>query len=198
MKKRALLLLLVVTLMVPLTAHSISAKDELFSVKGVGILKCEDYLKIRKSKSVVNFKIIGWIGGFITATNRYMPDTYDISSWYKVDSLAKILDNHCTQRPESPVVSAVMAIVQLLHSQRVQAFSPGREAKVGDKTIRIYEEIIKRVQKKLVEKGFYKGKIDGAFGPGTQKAIAAFQTKIRFVADGLPTQMTLFRLFEEK
>ena len=49
---------------------------------------------------------------------------------------------------------------------------------------------VKEVQRRLKEKGFYKGSVDGVFGPGTREAVIAFQKKNGLKADGIVGKAT--------
>lgn len=46
-------------------------------------------------------------------------------------------------------------------------------------------ELVKQVQTKLKNWGYYKGSIDGIFGSGTESAVKAFQRKNGLTADGI-------------
>jgi peptidoglycan hydrolase-like protein with peptidoglycan-binding domain len=52
------------------------------------------------------------------------------------------------------------------------------------------DENIARIQKILLSVGCYSGKIDGVYGPLTQKAVICFQTKVHLVADGIIGKLT--------
>lgn len=50
------------------------------------------------------------------------------------------------------------------------------------------------MQQRLTEFGLYKGSIEGSFGPGTKKAIEAFQTQQQIPVTGIPDRQMLLRL----
>ena len=49
---------------------------------------------------------------------------------------------------------------------------------------------VKEMQRKLKLWGYYNGTVDGVFGPGTKKAVVAFQKKNGLTADGVVGQAT--------
>lgn len=55
-------------------------------------------------------------------------------------------------------------------------------------------EIVKQIQTKLKEQGFYTGDIDGIFGSGTEKSVKAYQTSRGLTADGKVGTKTLSEL----
>jgi peptidoglycan hydrolase-like protein with peptidoglycan-binding domain len=60
--------------------------------------------------------------------------------------------------------------------------------------IRLTNKDVTAIQGKLAEKGFYKGKPDGQFGPGTQDAVRDYQSSENLEANGYPTTATLEHL----
>ena len=67
-------------------------------------------------------------------------------------------------------------------------------AAVGERTIRIYRETLRRVQVLIEKGGHYQGEIDGLFGPNTQRALESYQKQVGLTVSGLPDQATLFKL----
>lgn len=57
-------------------------------------------------------------------------------------------------------------------------------------------EEVRKLQSDLASLGYYAGKIDGVFGPGTESAILAFQRDNKLAADGKAGPVTLGRLTE--
>ncbi|MBR2924643.1 MAG: peptidoglycan-binding protein [Clostridia bacterium] len=55
---------------------------------------------------------------------------------------------------------------------------------------------VRKMQTVLRQKGFYKGRVDGKFGPATRKAVIAFQKSVSITADGKPGNRTLTALYE--
>lgn len=54
---------------------------------------------------------------------------------------------------------------------------------------------VRKMQTALRQKGFYKGRVDGKFGPATKKAVIAFQKSVSITADGKPGNKTLTALY---
>lgn len=59
------------------------------------------------------------------------------------------------------------------------------------------ESAIADAQQYLKQAGFYKGEIDGLFGPGTEAAVIAFQQKNNLIDDGIIGQRTWRRLMRQ-
>jgi peptidoglycan hydrolase-like protein with peptidoglycan-binding domain len=86
-------------------------------------------------------------------------------------------------------------MIGALHPTRLRSSSKRVEAKAGDKTVVIYEAILRRAQQMLSERGYYKGASDSKFGPAMEKAIRKFQKDKKIGVTGLPDQRTLLLLF---
>ena len=54
---------------------------------------------------------------------------------------------------------------------------------------------VRRMQMKLKDKGYYRGTVDGKFGPATRKAVVKFQTAVGLTPDGKPGDKTLTALY---
>lgn len=58
-------------------------------------------------------------------------------------------------------------------------------------------EDVEKLQARLIELGYLKGKADGYFGPKTEDAVKRFQEKNGLKADGFAGPMTLDMLYED-
>ena len=59
-------------------------------------------------------------------------------------------------------------------------------------------EKVTQLQERLKTLGYYDGEVDGRFGPGTQEAVIAFQSKNGLDADGYAGEKTLTVLYSEE
>ena len=59
---------------------------------------------------------------------------------------------------------------------------------------RLTNQDVTAIQKILHEKGFYKSRVDGQFGPGTQESMRDYQSSEGLEANGYPTAETLDKL----
>jgi len=57
---------------------------------------------------------------------------------------------------------------------------------------------VRKMQDKLKTKGYYRGAVDGKFGPATKAAVIKFQKAVGITADGKPGNVTLTALYEGK
>ena len=73
-------------------------------------------------------------------------------------------------------------IRDLLIPNRIKAQEDRTRIGDGQDAMALYRESIRDMQQRLVDLGFLKGGVDGAYGPGTSAAVGAFQK-----AAGLPS-----------
>lgn len=59
-------------------------------------------------------------------------------------------------------------------------------------------DAVRKMQATLRSKGYYKGAVDGKFGPATKSAVIKFQNAVGISADGRPGNKTLTALYEGK
>ena len=165
-----------------------------FAIKGLGLANCGRFVEARNSQSREYFQFGGWINGYLSATNRYEKQTFDIAPWQHTGLLAGWLMRFCQDNPEVPFVRAMAIMVNTLGKERLTMRSDLVEAHAEDAAINIYETILQRVQERLSELGRYKGAPSGKFDSQTQSAIRGFQRASGLQPTGLPDQSTLAKL----
>ncbi len=174
-------------------AHAASARGE-FGVKGLGADSCAAFVEASRQKapSVAEFR--GWVEGYITAVNRYRPDTFDVAPWQSAGLLLSLIHAHCQQNPDHRLFDVVHQLQVLLAEDRLVARSEIAEPSNGKDKVRIYTEVLKRAQQALIDRGLLDGTADGVFGPKTKAAFEALQKQVGLPVTGLPDQETLFEL----
>lgn len=185
-------------LLVLLAAHTAGAgaadDSGQFALKGAGLLPCEVYAAERDKRSTTYYLIGGWVEGYVSGYNRFAADTYDITSYESLELLLNIMQQHCQKRPKDRLYPLVNSILADLHAKRIKSQVDSVEIKLGKRKTYLYRETIRRMQGELADRKLYQGSIDGRFSAETSKALAAFQTDIKFTATGFPDQATLWRL----
>ena len=176
-------------------SHAAEPTEKSFAVEGAGTLNCSAFLTAREDKSSAEYqRVIGFMEGYLSAANRYEPNTFDLTPWHNAAAFDIILNTHCKDHTEDTLVSVVQRMVTGLRPIRVAQFSPMVE--VGDDKNRtiIYETILKRSQAALKSRGLYNGDETGRFSPEMRDALIAFQTKSSLTATGVPDPATLWTL----
>jgi hypothetical protein len=175
--------------------HSVAAdKEGRFAVKGAGISNCERFLEEREKGGAVFYAYGGWLEGYLTAANQYLPQTYDMMPWETTNLLAGLLAQHCKDNPKKPFIRAVRAMLKAVRDDRLTDSSVLVMAQADGKGVRVYREVLRRIQARLKALGLYSDDIDGTYNPRTRRAIAAFQKEQGLEVTRLPDQNTLLKL----
>lgn len=201
MAPRIVSILLGITLVCSLSPvrYSVGASESgQFAVKGVGHDQCSDYLKARSSGTSRYERYGHYIAGYLTATNRLLTDTVDITSWESIDVVAAYVANVCKFKPDVRIAQAIEAVLARLRPHRIAKDTELVDVSSGGPSIRVYASVIIRAKRALIEQELYEGPIDASFGESTANALREFQERNRIPATGLPDQRTLYLLFRRK
>lgn len=190
-------LILVALFAAALSATSVAAQptENSFAVEGAGRLDCSAFNAARGNKSSAEYqRMIGFVEGYLSAANRYEPNTFDLTPWHNAAAFDIILKSHCAENKQDTLVSVVQRMVTGLRPFRIAQFSPMVE--VGDDRHRtfVYEAILRRSQAALRVRGLYKGDENGKFTPETRNALVMFQRQSSLEATGVPDPATLWTL----
>lgn len=166
-----------------------------FAVEGSGRLDCATFMAARADKGSGEYqRLIGFVEGYLSAANRYEPNTFDLSPWHNAAAFDLILDKHCSEHPEDIIVSVVQKMVGAFRPVRVAEFSPLIEVGAGENRAFVYQTILKRTQAALSARGLYRGAEDGVFSSQMRDALIAFQRSAKLYETGVPDPATLWTL----
>lgn len=180
----------------PLASGAHAATDDLqFAAKGIGASTCERFLEVKANDRALYYMYLGWIDGYITASNKYIEDTFDLATWQSTELFATAIETQCKNKPDLQVAAIVDSLTGQLVPGRLTEPSEVVSGEVGDTQFRIYAEVLRRMQRTLANEGFYEGTPDGAYGPATRLAVERFQQEKGIPVTGLPDNLTMFHLF---
>lgn len=166
-----------------------------FAVEGSGRLNCAEFTRVASDKGSAEYqRMIGFTEGYLTAANRYEPNTFDLTPWHNAAAFSLILENHCKANPEDMLVGVVQRMVTGFRPIRVAEFSELLEVGTGENRAYIYETVLRRAQAALQVRGFYAGPEDGRYTPELRQAFVDFQTKAELTPTGVPDPATLWNL----
>lgn len=178
----------------PLHAQTSNAEKQ-FAVEGAGRLDCTAFTKARTDKGSAEYqRFIGFVEGYLSAANRYEPNTFDLSPWHNAAAFDLILEKHCSQNPADVMVVVVQKMVRALRPMRVAEFSPLVEVSAGENRAFVYEAILRRAQAALTARGLFSGAEDGKYSAQMREALLAFQRRSDLYQTGVPDPATLWTL----
>ncbi len=177
-------------------AMSVSAadKDGTFMVKGAGTSQCQDFVTAFEERGAEFISYGGWIEGYLSAMNRYEDGIYDLVAWQSTELLMAALVRFCRENPEIGFHDALNRLTVTLRENAITAKSDIVVAEHGEYATVLYEETVRRIQKRLTERGLYDADITGVYDDATRDALTRFQEEKGIEPSGLPDQVTLARL----
>ena len=114
-----LIKVLVVGLLVMPTGSYGMDSNNRYVTRGIGGRSCEEYNQTWENLSSRS-RFWNWVSGYVTAYNRWTPNTYDIMGKRDIDSLRGWLDNYCKENPHKSFDDAVGALMSELHPKRLK------------------------------------------------------------------------------
>lgn len=195
LKVAAILLSVVVGigLLAPQPARSETA-DHQFAVEAAGRTSCADYVAARSDNPRQAARYIGFIEGYLTAANRYEPNTFDLTPWHSPEAFALILDQHCKKAPGDGLAMVAQRLVVSMMPHRLAKESPLVEVREGENRAIVYERILWRAQGELARRGLYRAQPDGKDSPEFRAALTHFQRLAKLNESGVPDVATLWVL----
>jgi hypothetical protein len=179
------------------TVAQAADSKERFQAYGLGRLTCKRFVDACDAKKE-DCQVVAptWFEGYLTGFNALYPDNYDILPWQPPGMLAEFTLNVCRQNPDALVLQVANDLIrQLLIPDRIKVASDRVRIGEGNDAVALYRETVRSMQQRLVEYGFLKGGVDGAFGPGTKSGVEAFQKANGLPATGIPDIRTMLALF---
>ena len=179
------------------SAGAAGAQDAIkqFAVEGPGQLDCAEFLSSREDRSSPEYqRFIGFVEGYMSAANRYEPNTFDLTPWHNAAGFDLIMENHCRTHPDEAIVGVVQKMVVALKPVRVANFSPVLEVGTNEYRAQVYEAILKRTQAALKIKGYYGGAESGVYDDQLRNALLQFQQAENLTRTGVPDPATLWTL----
>lgn len=179
-----------------LLAGPLQAADEEgnYAIRGAGGFACERYGQAVEAQSDEVRQFVRWMEGYATGLNRLQADTFDVSPIVDPAAMANLMLSICRQNPEMAFEVAVAQGLSSLAPMRERAESRADTLEHEGSTVLVRRETMRRLQQALAELGHYTSSIDGLYGPGTRRAIIAFQESAELTPTGLPDPDTLLNL----
>lgn len=165
-----------------------------FAVKDVGRTTCASFSAVRKTDGPRYQQLIGFAEGYLTAANRYEPNTFDLAPWHTVSGIGVILDGYCRTNGAVHFIAALEKMVVAMQPIRLADYSPSIDIVGSGHHVRVYQTILKRAQGVLHRQGLYAGAEDGLDSPRLREAIKTFQQREKLDPTGLPDPATLWKL----
>ncbi len=118
--------LLALTLLMPASISKAADIEDHYVIWGLGQNSCYSYNQARAADNFEHYK--GYVTGYITAYNAFMPETYNIVPDMETNAVIAWLDAHCADSQTMSFADAMHALVDEMHEKRQKA-SPANDAR---------------------------------------------------------------------
>ena len=170
-----------------------------FAVRGIGGQACSAWVAISETQDEAQraqgvLLLQAWLSGYLSAANRQTAETYDAMPFLDMLNVLAIVLNECRARPDDLVETTTARVLAAFAPVRVTEESPLVTVPDagGEKSYR--KATVTLVQQKLVDRGLLEGEPDGVIGPGTTKALRAYQAEAGLPETGEMSVDTVFNL----
>ena len=170
-----------------------SDKDGQFAVKGIGVLTCGAFVDAKDNKKSSYLHFGGWIEGYISATNKALPSSYDIAPWQTTETIATIAYTACRKAPDANFAGVVDAVVHRLSKSPLKKQSQSIKLSHGKYSLTLPEAILTQVKQRLINLNFMNNE---ASDEELKSALATYQKSKGLTVTSLPDQYTLWNLLE--
>ncbi|MGB3722979.1 MAG: peptidoglycan-binding domain-containing protein [Pacificimonas sp.] len=174
-------------------AYASDAKSR-FAVKGAGALPCRDFNAAIVARNSRAAAAAGWFAGYISAANRYEPDTYELLPWQDPLYLTASISAYCEANPSARLYQAADKLVKSLRADRLKTATPMKALVTDGTRIRIYAATVARMKRALQRRDMLTGPVNSNTDAALVTGIRKFQKAQKLEVTGIPDQETLFRL----
>lgn len=167
-----------------------------FAIDGIGLRSCADFTRAlddRNRDQIIAFS--SWTDGFVSGSNVFAQDTYDLTPWQASELIQAKLAKYCRENPDDAYVTAAGKLVGALQPQRMTVAEKLVSVRVGDRGIYIYPGVLTRVRARLIAEGIDVPTPEGSFDDAFAKALQSYQKKAGLPESGLPDLPTMNALF---
>ncbi len=117
---------LALSLLVAVTIADAADIEDHYVIWGLGQNSCNSYNRARAAGDFEHYK--GYMTGYITAFNAFMPETYNIVADMDTNAVIAWMDAHCADSQTMSFADAMHALVDEMYEKR-QKSSPANGAR---------------------------------------------------------------------
>lgn len=161
-----------------------------FALEGPGRISCATYNTLYAKPDAHLNILAGWTVGYLSAHQRLLEDTFDLTPWQTTGSIMGLLAQYCRANPDAPYETGIQALIIQMEPTRLTAESPLVKLEISDKAAVLYQDTLQHLRAALHQAGFHD--IDSA--RTLSAALTAYQTQENLPVTGQPDQTTLAHL----
>ncbi len=121
-----------------------------FTVKGVGVLDCNTYIKSVADGGQAVAQHAGYLTGYVSAYNEHTPETFDVLPWQTLETLMELVLRRCKHLPDANFGATVAEMIRFFEAQKLTAMSA--QVPVGE--ILTYPAVLVAIKASLAAHGY--------------------------------------------
>ncbi|WP_300029101.1 peptidoglycan-binding domain-containing protein [uncultured Roseobacter sp.] len=165
--------------------------DGSYAVEGPGSLTCDRVTALTAGSSDQRDLAL-WLSGYITAHNRLLPETFDLTPWQTPSTLLALMIQYCTANPGATAEVASQELIAYLMPDRLAETSQTVMQRTDEKVTVLYEQVLERAIAALTAAGTPVDPQTGDFAA----AVRRFQKQSGLPETGAFDQATLALLLQ--
>lgn len=169
-----------------------------FTVRGVGSNACSAVLTSLKDDKIATSLYGSWLMGYASAYNRNVAQTFDILPTPTGSDLMGIVMAVCRISPTASLETATAQALTAVSAMRLTRETPLVKVVSDGKSVDIRQEAVTNLQQALLDKGLYRGPVNGVSSPALVASIKTLQTREKLAPTGLPDIDTMIRAILKK
>lgn len=176
-------------LLAAVLAGPVAAADEdgRYALEGPGRIDCARYVAIAEAGGRDLDVLASWTLGYLSAHNRVLPQTFDLTPWQDAATVMRLVGQFCTANPGRSFEDGLQELIAYLARSRLTRDSETVAVGAGGKATVLYRDTLEQVRSRLGEAGYPPGNTAESLA----LALRSFQRAEGLPDSGLPDQATL-------
>ena len=121
----------------PAAAASVSGE---FAAKGPGRAPCSEFMDAKSSDRPEYRQYLAFFEGFLSAANRYEPETFDLAPWHNAAAIGMIVEQYCKANTADSLAVVGTRLAEAFKPIRLASPSPLVEVGEGANRAVLYEQ----------------------------------------------------------
>lgn len=177
-----------------------ATEDGTFAARGPGASSCAAIVEQLEGpqRDMTALQLSSWISGYLSHANRATPGIYDVMPIQDIFGVSTVVARLCESNPNLLLEPIIARLVKMMEPAKQTAESELLTISADGREVLIRQAVMTAAQRELITRDYLReGESDGAFGPRTRNAFAAFQTDAGLPETGIPDAITLFVLLQK-
>lgn len=163
-----------------------------YALEGPGRVSCKAFAEMDASADQMNL-LAAWTLGYLSAHNRVLSDTFDLTPWQNIESILGLARQFCLSNAEATYEESLQELMRFLAPDRLQAAEPIVQIGSGPLQAVVYSSTIKEARQILHREGYALPENDN----GLATTLKQFQRNNALPETGILDQATLLLLFTD-